>query len=278
MRFNLKVVGGFYLWTFFVKLKSFLALFFDIIKLMVEVKEEKVQEIFNHISKDYDRMNAIISFKQHDLWRAQTMKKMALKPGQKVLDLCCGTGDWALDSVDAVGKNGAVTGLDFSENMLEIAREKVALRADKNITLIQGNAMSLPFADESFDVVTIGYGLRNTPDYLTVLKEMQRVLKKGGKAVCIDTSHPTFPVYKQAFEFYFEKMMPLFGKVFAKSFEEYQWLQQSAKDFPDAKKLKKLFEEAGFTSVEYKLHGGGAVATHFAQKAKATSNIRIGKK
>ncbi|CAM3210074.1 demethylmenaquinone methyltransferase [Lactococcus hircilactis] len=233
---------------------------------MVEVKEEKVHEIFNHISKDYDRMNAIISFKQHDLWRAQTMKKMALTKGLTVLDLCCGTGDWTFDLADAVGKDGTVFGLDFSENMLEIAKEKSLQRHDQNISWIQGNALALPFEDETFDVVTIGYGLRNTPDYLIVLKEMFRVLKKGGKAVCIDTSHPRLPLYKQAFELYFEKIMPLFGRLFAHSFEEYQWLQKSAKDFPDAKTLCQLFEKAGFVNVNDKMHGGGAVATHFAHK------------
>lgn len=245
---------------------------------MVEVNQEKVHEIFNTISKDYDRMNAIISFKQHDLWRAQTMKKMKVKVGQNILDLCCGTGDWTLDLAKVVGKRGHVTGLDFSEKMLEIAQEKIEKEQLKNINLVQGDAMALPFEDETFDVVTIGYGLRNTPDYLTVLKEIYRVLKKDGQVACIDTSHPTLPVYKQAFEFYFEKIMPIFGKVFAKSFEEYSWLQQSAKDFPDAKLLKNLFEKAGFSAVQYKLHGGGAVASHFALKPiNAKTNIRIGK-
>ncbi|AYG00715.1 demethylmenaquinone methyltransferase [Lactococcus allomyrinae] len=245
---------------------------------MTEVNEERVHEIFNTISEDYDKMNSIISFKQHDLWRAQTMKKMGNLTGQKVLDLCCGTGDWLLDLAEAVGESGQATGLDFSENMLAIAQAKVAKRGDKNIELIQGNAMELPFANQQFDVVTIGYGLRNTPNYLTVLSEIYRVLKPGGRAVCIETSHPTLPVYKQAFELYFENIMPLFGKLFAKSYEEYRWLQKSAKDFPNAKVLKDLFEQAGFSAVEYKMHGGGAVATHFAKKSlKPKSNIRIGK-
>ena len=245
---------------------------------MTKVNEERVHEIFNSISGDYDKMNAIISFKQHDIWRAKTMKKMKPLTGLSALDLCCGTGDWTLDLADAIGSEGGVTGLDFSENMLEIAKKKVVDRAYENITLVQGNAMALPFPDSSFDVVTIGYGLRNTPDYLTVLKEIFRVLKPGGRAVCIETSHPTLPVYKQAFELYFNNVMPLFGKLFAKSFEEYQWLQKSAQDFPDAKVLKALFEKAGFSSVEYQMHGGGAVASHFATKAtQPKSNIHIGK-
>ena len=240
---------------------------------MVKAKEERVREIFDTISGDYDRMNAIISFKQHDLWRAQTMRQMQETrslTGLKVLDLCCGTGDWTLDLAEAVGASGQVTGLDFSEGMLDVAHKRVHDREleknVKNIKLLQGDAMQLPFADRTFDLVTIGYGLRNTPDYLTVLKEMYRVLKPGGRAVCIDTSHPTLPVYKQLFGFYFEKIMPLFGKLVAGKFQEYQWLQKSAHDFPAAKPLQALFEAAGFADVTFKKHGGGAVASHFAVK------------
>ncbi|MFC4652080.1 demethylmenaquinone methyltransferase [Lactococcus nasutitermitis] len=237
---------------------------------MTKVNEERVHEIFNTISGDYDKMNAIISFKQHDVWRAKTMKKIASElPTDKtlnVLDLCCGTGDWTFDLADFVGKNGNVTGLDFSEKMLAIAEEKKRKSDLKNVTLLQGNAMALPFPDKSFDLVTIGYGLRNTPDYLTVLQEMQRVLKAGGLAVCLETSQPSFPVYKQLFGFYFHTIMPLFGRIFAKSYAEYRWLQKSAREFPDAKKLKQLFEQAGFVNVEVQKHSGGAVASHYGYK------------
>ncbi|GBG97151.1 demethylmenaquinone methyltransferase [Lactococcus termiticola] len=234
-----------------------------------KVNQERVHEIFNKISGDYDKMNAIISFRQHDRWRASTMKKMTIPKAGAVLDLCCGTGDWTFDLAEAVGQEGHVTGLDFSENMLQIAEKKLMMLSAQglnNVKLIQGDAMSLDFADDSFDVVTIGYGLRNTPDYLTVLKEIRRVLKPGGQVVCIDTSHPTLPVYKQGFELYFKHIMPAFGRIFAKSYKEYQWLQKSAQDFPDAKTLKGLFEEAGFKDVRYQMFGGGAVAAHFGKK------------
>jgi len=233
---------------------------------MTKVNQEHVHDIFNKISTDYDKMNAIISFKQHDIWRNRTMKKMDVKEGMKVLDLCCGTGDWTLDLAKAVGEQGSVIGLDFSENMLKVAQNKAKQSEYKNIELIQGNAMNLPFEDNSFDTVTIGYGLRNTPEYLTVLKEMNRVLKSGGQAVCIDTSHPILPIYRHLFDFYFSKIMPAFGKIFAKSYEEYSWLQESAKDFPDAQVLKELFNQAGFIEVNYQMFGGGAVASHFGKK------------
>ncbi len=242
---------------------------------MKKANEDRVHEIFNNISADYDKMNAIISFKQHDLWRVKTMKKMGDLSGMTILDLCCGTGDWTFDLSKAVGDNGKVIGLDFSENMLKVAEDKLTKKAIGNIEFIQGNAMSIPFEKEMFDVVTIGYGLRNTPDYLTVLREIHRVLKPGGRVVCIETSHPTFPIYKQAFELYFKKIMPFLGKVFAKSLKEYQWLQKSAENFPDAKALALLFTKAGFSSVNYQKHGGGAIATHFGTKVSTVSKNNL---
>ena len=114
-----------------------------------------------------------------------------------------------------------------------------------NIHLVHGDAMNLPFEDNSFDYVTIGFGLRNVPDYLVALKEMNRVLKPGGMIVCLETSQPTMPVFKQVYKLYFKFVMPVFGKLFAKSKEEYEWLQQSTFDFPDKDKLKQLFEQVG---------------------------------
>ncbi|WP_251712051.1 demethylmenaquinone methyltransferase [Lactococcus ileimucosae] len=235
---------------------------------MKKVNEARVHEIFNNISSDYDKMNAIISFKQHDLWRLKTMEKMGDLTNLEILDLCCGTGDWTFDLAEAAKSTGKVTGLDFSEKMLEIAQARLENKAYKNMTFVQGNAMALPFEDETFDVVTIGYGLRNTSDYLVVLREIFRVLKPGGKAVCIETSHPTFPVYKQLFELYFKKIMPLLGKIFAGSLREYQWLQKSAENFPDAQALSVLFSQAGFSEVSYQKHGGGVTASHFAIKSE----------
>ena len=127
-----------------------------------------------------------------------------------------------------------------------------------NIHLVHGDAMNLPFEDNSFDYVTIGFGLRNVPDYLVALKEMNRVLKPGGMIVCLETSQPTMPVFKQVYKLYFKFVMPVFGKLFAKSKEEeYEWLQQSTFDFPDKDKLKQLFEQAGFNKIKIRSFTGG---------------------
>jgi demethylmenaquinone methyltransferase / 2-methoxy-6-polyprenyl-1,4-benzoquinol methylase len=233
---------------------------------MQQSKEQRVHGVFEKIYENYDQMNSVISFQQHIKWRNDTMKKMNVQKGAKALDVCCGTADWTIALAEAAGKDGEVVGLDFSQNMLKIGEEKLQARNLDQATLIHGNAMELPFDDNSFDYVTIGFGLRNVPDYNQVLREMYRVLKPGGMAVCLETSQPTMPGFKQAYRVYFRFVMPMFGKLFAKSYDEYSWLQESAKDFPGMKELAKMFSEAGFVNVEYKPYSGGVAAVHIGRK------------
>jgi demethylmenaquinone methyltransferase / 2-methoxy-6-polyprenyl-1,4-benzoquinol methylase len=233
---------------------------------MQQSKEQRVHKVFEKISDNYDKMNSVISFQQHIKWRKDTMKRMNVKQGSKALDVCCGTADWTIALAEAVGPSGEVTGLDFSQNMLNVGIEKVKELGLKQVKLIHGNAMELPFPDNSFDYVTIGFGLRNVPDYLQVLKEMHRVVKPGGIAVCLETSQPTLWGYKQLYYFYFRHIMPMFGKLFAKSYQEYSWLHESARDFPGMKELARMFETAGFKDVFYKPYSGGAAAVHMGYK------------
>jgi len=234
----------------------------------VTSKEQRVHRVFENISDKYDYMNSVISFKRHIAWRKDTMKRMNVKKGAAALDVCCGTADWTIQLAEAVGEDGIVKGLDFSKNMLAIGRQKIDSLNLKNVELIHGNAMNLPFDDNSFDYVTIGFGLRNVPDYLQVLKEMTRVAKPGGMIVCLETSQPTIPVYRQLYYFYFRFIMPLLGKILAKSYEEYSWLQESAKDFPGAKELAQLFKQAGLVNIQIKKYAGGAAAMHLGYKPK----------
>lgn len=233
---------------------------------MQQSKEQRVHHVFEKISDNYDKMNSVISFQQHIKWRKDTMKRMNVQPGSKALDVCCGTADWTIALADAVGPNGKVVGLDFSKNMLKVGVEKVKELGLKQVELIHGNAMELPFPDNTFDYVTIGFGLRNVPDYLQVLKEMQRVVKPGGIVVCLETSQPTLFGYKQLYYFYFRFIMPMFGKLLAKSYNEYAWLHESARDFPGMKELARMFEQAGLTEVKYKPYSGGAAAVHIGKK------------
>ncbi|GGE56269.1 demethylmenaquinone methyltransferase [Priestia taiwanensis] len=233
---------------------------------MQQSKEERVHEVFENISEKYDVMNSVISFQRHKSWRKYTMKVMDVQQNQTALDVCCGTADWTIALADAVGKNGKVYGLDFSKNMLSVGEQKVKDLTLSQIELLHGNAMELPFEDNTFDYVTIGFGLRNVPDYEQVLREMARVVKPGGAVVCLETSQPTMPGFNQLFRFYFRFIMPLFGKLFAKSYKEYSWLQESASTFPGMKELARMFEKAGLENVKVKAFSFGAAAMHIGYK------------
>ncbi|WP_138416964.1 demethylmenaquinone methyltransferase [Aquibacillus sediminis] len=229
-------------------------------------KEERVHHVFEKIYDRYDFMNSVISFQRHRAWRKDVMKHMNVQKGDAALDVCCGTGDWSFSLADVVGQDGKVIGLDFSENMLSIGLRKKKQYDVNQLDLIQGNAMDLPFEDNTFDFVTIGFGLRNVPDYKKVLMEMKRVVKPGGKVVCLETSQPTMPVFRQLYYFYFRFIMPLFGRILAKSYKEYAWLHESAKDFPGKSELKALFESVGLTDVNVKSYTGGVAAMHMGTK------------
>ena len=230
---------------------------------MQKTKEQRVHEVFEKISDNYDQMNSVISFQQHNKWRKDTMDKMQVREGASAIDVCCGTADWTIALGEAAGKTGRVVGLDFSQNMLNVGIDKT--KHMPQVELVQGNAMKLPYADGSFDYATIGFGLRNVPDYEQVLSEMHRVLKPGGMIVCLETSQPN-NAFKPFFRAYFRFIMPVFGKLFAKSYKEYSWLQESAKDFPGMKELAALFVKVGFEKVKYKPYSGGAAALHMGIK------------
>ncbi len=169
-----------------------------------ETKEQRVHHVFEKIYDRYDFMNSVISFRRHRAWRRSVMKKMQVQPGDSALDVCCGTGDWSFSLAKAVGPKGRVTGLDFSKNMLSVAEKKNTEKSIEQLSFTWGNAMELPFEDNSFDFVTIGFGLRNVPDYLQVLKEMYRVVKPGGKVVCLETSQPDNVRFQTSILFLFQ--------------------------------------------------------------------------
>ena len=244
---------------------------------MEQSKEERVHTVFETISGKYDVMNSIISFQRHKAWRRDTMRRMVVEKGAIALDVCCGTGDWTINMAKAVGSNGKVYGLDFSQNMLKVAQRKL-LGEDfaEHVELLAGNAMELPFEDNTFDYVTIGFGLRNVPDYLKVLKEMYRVTKPGGKVVCLETSQPTTPIFRQLYYFYFGTIMPLLGRIFARSYNQYSWLHESTKDFPGRQELVRMFLEAGLRDVTVRSYAGGVAAMHMGIKPK--EEVRTGTK
>lgn len=231
-----------------------------------ESKQRKVHAVFEDIAPKYDFMNSVISFRRHKAWRKFTMRKMNVQPGQTSLDLCCGTCDWTIALAQASG-TGKTVGLDFSRNMLDVGQAKVDKAGlSDQITLVQGNAMELPFEDNSFDYVTIGFGLRNVPDYEQVLREMRRVAKPGGQIVCLEMSKPTWQPFKSIYYFYFEKLMPWISKILVKKYEQYSWLPESLISFPDMKALADMFRGVGMRDVKAYPFFGGVAALHIGTK------------
>ncbi|MFZ5639170.1 MAG: demethylmenaquinone methyltransferase [Bacillota bacterium] len=230
-------------------------------------KEEYVKDIFDNIAKKYDVLNTVLSFNRDKYWRKVTVEKTGLKPGGHALDVCCGTGMITVELAKNAGPGGKVTGLDFSVEMLAIAREnlKGSLYVD-NIEYIQGNAMDLPFADDTFDCATIGFGLRNVPDMRKTLQEMMRVLKPGGRLVCLEFAKPTVPGFKQVYNFYFDKWVPFLGKLGVGLDGPYRYLHESWKVFPHQKELKEIFTEVGLDNAHYFELTGGVVAIHIGSK------------
>jgi demethylmenaquinone methyltransferase/2-methoxy-6-polyprenyl-1,4-benzoquinol methylase len=213
-------------------------------------------------------MNNILSFRQHKYWRRFTMDKMSVKAGSTAIDLCCGTCDWTISTAMASG-SGQVIGLDFSQNMLDYGAVKVKeYGLDKQISLVQGNAMSLPYADNTFDYATIGFALRNVPDLVQVIKEMQRVVKPGGMVVSLELSKPTWQPFKAIYYFYFQKILPFLGQLLVKRYEQYKWLPESLVHFPDYKQLAEIFRSVGLVQVEAFPLTGGVAALHIGVKSK----------
>ncbi|GGJ10214.1 demethylmenaquinone methyltransferase [Alicyclobacillus cellulosilyticus] len=232
-----------------------------------EQKASFVHEVFAQIAGQYDWKNSVLSFGQHKVWRAVAMRKLRVPPGARALDVAAGTGDWSLALAKAVGANGHVTGLDFCDDMLEVARRKAAARglADR-ISWVHGDAMALPFPDDTFDVATIGFALRNVPDVVQVLREMRRVVKPGGKVVSLELSKPEWPVFRELYYFYFYKVVPRLGAWLVGKEVPYAWLPASLTDFPDRRGLEQRFREAGLTRVVSYALTGGVAALHMGWK------------
>lgn len=236
-------------------------------------KEEFVHGVFESIAPKYDLMNNIISFNRHKAWRKFAMKKMNVQPGDTAIDLCCGTCDWTISLAQA-SQTGHMVGLDFSQNMLDHGAEKIKqLHLAQQIELVQGNAMSLPFDDNSFDFATIGFALRNVPDLEQVIREMHRVVKPGGLVVSLELSKPTWQPFKSIYYVYFRHIMPFLGKLIVKKYEQYKWLPESLINFPDHKQLAAIFSKNGLEHVQAYPLFGGVAALHVGNKGNKKAGV-----
>ncbi|WP_400256382.1 demethylmenaquinone methyltransferase [Candidatus Methanomassiliicoccus intestinalis] len=231
---------------------------------MKDDKEEKVQGVFQRISGNYDIMNDIISIGLHRGWKDSLADEISQR-GKCILDVCCGTGDLTV-MLSKKDSSNEVTGLDFSQNMLSVAKERVSKNEIKNVELIQGNAMDLPFEDNRFDCAVISFGLRNVADYSKVISEMTRVIKKGGWVYCLEASYPDSKYIKPFFRLYFRYIMPRLAGLITGKQKEYEWLNESTELFLKKDELADLFKECGLANVSYKTYLLGSAALHKGQK------------
>jgi demethylmenaquinone methyltransferase/2-methoxy-6-polyprenyl-1,4-benzoquinol methylase len=230
-------------------------------------KESYVREMFNGIARKYDLMNTLMSLGMDRAWRKYAIHRARIGAGMNVLDVCCGTAELTLETARAVGPMGHVTGLDFSEQMLAVGEQKVKTSEyQEHISLVQGNAMSLPFPDNSFDAAIVGWGLRNVPDIDQVLQEMGRVVRPGGWVVSLDMAKPSLPIFKQVYWLYFNWLVPAMGKMTAKRRSAYQYLHDSSKKFDSQQQLTERFANNGLTHTKFHNLAGGVVAVVEGQK------------
>lgn len=226
-----------------------------------------VRGMFGNIAGRYDLLNHVLSFNLDRLWRARTVRKVApllAQPEARVLDLCCGTGDLMLALEHRRGT--PIMGADFCHPMLVEARRKVRAQGKKS-TLFEGDAMSLPLASNSFDLITCAFGFRNFANYESGLVELRRVLKPGGTLAILEFSQPGNRLFAALYDWFSLKMLPRIGGLISGSREAYSYLPQSIRKFPDAPGLAAKMEEAGFHGVEIVRMTFGTVALHTGRKS-----------
>ncbi len=230
----------------------------------VEEKVHKVAEVFDSVARKYDIMNDVMSFGVHHLWKRFTIELCGLREGHVVLDLAGGTGDLAIRQARRVGDRGHVILADINAAMLDEGRDRVI---DKGligrISPCQCNAEILPFADNSFDCITIAFGLRNVTDKAKALASMHRVLKPGGRLCVLEFSRPLYAPLEKVYDFYSFKILPKMGELIANDRDSYQYLAESIRMHPDQDSLRQMMiDEGGFDEVEVFNLTGGIVALH----------------
>ena len=232
-----------------------------------EMRAPKVREMFSRLAERYDLVNDIMSFGMHRPWKRLTVRlaldKGARQPSHpgplpegegkarlRLLDLCCGTGDIGFYAEEAAGGGVRVTGADFTLPMLAVAKKRKAERRGAS-AFVQADALALPFADGSFDAITVGYGLRNIADPQAALREMRRVLAPGGRTVVLDFGKPENPIFRALYQGYMRVMMTAVGLLFHGDPQTYLYIPESLKRYPAQRGVERMMREAGFVSARY---------------------------
>jgi demethylmenaquinone methyltransferase/2-methoxy-6-polyprenyl-1,4-benzoquinol methylase len=225
----------------------------------------QVRTMFDRIAGVYDLMNTAMTAGMHHRWRQRAADRAELGPGDAALDVCCGTGDLAIELAARVGPEGTVVGCDFSEPMLELARRKAGDRELSQVRFEWADALELPYPNGAFDAVTVGFGARNLADLDGGLRELARVLRPGGRLVILEITQPRRPPLSTFYSLWFDRIVPVLGTI-AGDRGAYSYLPESVKRFPSPLGLAELMESAGLERIRYLLLAGGIIAIHSAAR------------
>lgn len=247
--------------------KSFMASKVTPYKDSDRTKKEQVTTMFDTISGSYDDLNRVISFGIDIKWRKKVVELVKQIHPKKILDIATGTADLAINLAETNAQE--IVGLDISPGMLEVGRKKISERELGNtITLVEGDSEAMPFEDNSFDAITVAFGVRNFENLETGLSEILRVLKPNGRFVILETSIPTKSPFKQGYKFYTKYVLPTIGRVFSKDKSAYGYLSESAAAFPYGETLNNILREIGFIEVEDLPQTFGVASIYVASKGK----------
>ena len=221
----------------------------------------QVNRMFDRIAGRYDLLNSVMTAGLHHRWRQRAADRAGLGPGDAALDVCCGTGDLALELAARVAPGGHVVGCDFSEPMLDLARDKAAARGTAGARFEWADALRLPYDDGRFDAVTVGFGVRNLSDLDAGLAEMARVLRPGGRLVVLEITQPTRPPLSTFYSLWFDRAVPVLGRL-ADDPEAYSYLPESVRSFPSPRGLAAKMDAAGLGGIRWTVLAGGIIAIH----------------
>jgi demethylmenaquinone methyltransferase/2-methoxy-6-polyprenyl-1,4-benzoquinol methylase len=228
-------------------------------------KKEQVTKMFDTISKDYDGLNRVISFGIDIKWRKKVVEIVKKQQPKTILDIATGTGDLAINLAETSAEE--IVGLDISPGMLEVGKEKVkAKQLDNRVKMIIGDSENMPFEDNTFDAITVAFGVRNFETLENGLKDILRVLKPGGTFVILETSVPTKFPFKQGYKVYSKFILPSIGRLFSKDKTAYKYLSESASVFPYGEALNNILRNIGFINVEDKPQTFGVATIYTASK------------
>ncbi len=231
-----------------------------------EGKKRQVEQMFDTISENYDGLNRVISLGSDVSWRKKVVKLVSEKNVENVLDIATGTGDLAIQFAEKTSVK-KIVGLDLSDGMLSVARKKISGKPFSNkVEFIQGDSEALPFGDNSFDAITVSFGVRNFENLEKGLSEIHRVLRKGGIFVILETSVPTKFPFKQGYYFYSKNILPLVGRLFSKDKVAYKYLSESASVFPFGEALNNILRQIGFKEVKNQPQTFGVATIYTATK------------